>query len=371
MKCAWTIIFSLVVNLTFSQNLIFNGGFEDLNICTELDSECGAEAWFRNPLRRSESNLKGFSKAHRGNTSEIIVIESTKRPIKGRVFIFSMLKCDLVQDEEYKISFWLNPIKNQVLELGVLLSEFEMVPGIKNPLKHRPSFPVKKKDFVKKEKQWTQYEFIYKAKGKERYITIGNFDKEVYCPDKRLTADNRAGDLVYFIDDLSLTPINPTTIECDSTLNRKRLYSFNNRHTYKIGLSTAKKRIKTVVKKKTPPTKTIEIPVLAFQFDSYKLSDNYQDKIESIIDHLKSQNPVSIEIIGHTDDVGDANYNQKLSLKRAIEVKKLIVSKISDYESIITVKGLGEDAPKVKNNSSENRNINRRVEINYVTRFDN
>ena len=348
-----------------AQNLIYNGGFEDLNICTELDSECGAEAWFRNPLRRSESNLKGFSKAYSGKTSEIIVIESVKRPIKGRVFIYSMLKCDLTKGEKYRISFWLNPIKNQALELGILLSDKEMVPGIKNPLDHRPSFPIKKKDFVKKEKQWTLYEFIYQAKGKERYITIGNFDKEVYCPDKQLIADNRAGDLVNFIDDLSLEPLNPTSEECDSSHNRKRLYSFNNRHTYKLGLSYNEKKSIT---KKNPPLNTIEIPALAFKFDSSKLSDNYQEQLDSITNHLRSLNPQSIEIIGHTDDVGSAEYNAQLSLKRANEVKNIIVSKIKEYDSIITTKGLGEEAPKVENNSSENRYINRRVEMKVISK---
>ena len=362
----------------FSQDLIYNGGFEDINTCIELNSWCGAEAWLRNPLRKSGRNIakaKGYEKVRQGSGSENIVVENTNRPIKNRVFIYSMLKCELLKGEKYNISLWLNPLKNRVLELDVLLTDHELVPGVKNPLTYWPSFSLGVNNISSKERQWTNYIFEYTAKGGERFITIGNFDKKVYCPDKKLIADNKAGDIMYFIDDVSVSPADEFGIQdCDSTGIRKLLYSFNYRHSYRIGLNykmgLEHLESKSKITQQNTSIKTIEIPDIAFDFDSYKISKDYLSRIDSIFQYIKSINPQRIEIIGHTDDIGNDAYNQKLSLQRAAEVKSILVSQNQDIDLLTSIKGNGEDTPKVENNSKENRKINRRVEIRVTTKTD-
>lgn len=71
----------------------------------------------------------------------------------------------------------------------------------------------------------------------------------------------------------------------------------------------------------------------------------------------------NVIVEGHTDDVGSADSNKRLSLARArsvtSELKKIIPNTAFKWKE----KGLGESKPLVENNSEENRAKNRRVEI--------
>lgn len=69
-----------------------------------------------------------------------------------------------------------------------------------------------------------------------------------------------------------------------------------------------------------------------------------------------------LEIKGHTDNVGDDEYNQKLSQMRADAVKKYLVSK-GLLETRITAQGFGEKMPIASNDTKEGREKNRRVEF--------
>jgi len=70
----------------------------------------------------------------------------------------------------------------------------------------------------------------------------------------------------------------------------------------------------------------------------------------------------SIEIIGHTDSMGDASMNQKLSESRATAVKDYLV-KQGIAADRITASGMGEDKAMADNDTAEGRAQNRRVEV--------
>ncbi len=69
-----------------------------------------------------------------------------------------------------------------------------------------------------------------------------------------------------------------------------------------------------------------------------------------------------VEIIGHTDDVGDDDYNQELSEQRARSVRDYLVKTGVTASKIVTV-GAGEISPIASNKTEEGRAENRRVEI--------
>ncbi|MDX2422346.1 MAG: OmpA family protein [Amphritea sp.] len=75
-----------------------------------------------------------------------------------------------------------------------------------------------------------------------------------------------------------------------------------------------------------------------------------------------------IEIVGHTDDVGDDNYNMALSKQRAASVRDYLVSKGLDASKIVTT-GMGETMPTASNSTPEGRAENRRVEILLLGRI--
>lgn len=86
------------------------------------------------------------------------------------------------------------------------------------------------------------------------------------------------------------------------------------------------------------------------------------DKLASI---LKKYPEVHIEIAGHTDSDGDEAFNQKLSQARVDTVKKELVSQGVSPQRL-RAKGYGESKPLVPNTTDENKQKNRRVEINII-----
>ena len=76
---------------------------------------------------------------------------------------------------------------------------------------------------------------------------------------------------------------------------------------------------------------------------------------------------VFIEVIGHTDDVGDDAYNQDLSEKRAAAVSQYLIDAGVDGSKMVTV-GAGESMPIASNKTDEGRAENRRVEVMVLGR---
>lgn len=121
-------------------------------------------------------------------------------------------------------------------------------------------------------------------------------------------------------------------------------------------------RNKDVKVEKVKVGKPYTINDITFATNSYELNDKVKFILTGFIDYLKENPSVKVAIHGHTDDVGDANENLKLSEDRAKEVKDYLVSK-GITSSRLSSKGFGESKPKIKNTSEYNRSINRRTEF--------
>ena len=80
---------------------------------------------------------------------------------------------------------------------------------------------------------------------------------------------------------------------------------------------------------------------------------------------LQTYPDILVEISGHTDNVGSNSSNQKLSQRRADAVKAWLVSKGIAPDRISAV-GYGEESPRVANDTSENKRLNRRIEFKRV-----
>jgi outer membrane protein OmpA-like peptidoglycan-associated protein len=75
-----------------------------------------------------------------------------------------------------------------------------------------------------------------------------------------------------------------------------------------------------------------------------------------------------VEIIGHTDDVGDDEYNLELSKQRAEAVRDYLVETGADASKIVAL-GAGEKQPIASNTTEEGRAKNRRVEVRVLGRM--
>jgi len=79
---------------------------------------------------------------------------------------------------------------------------------------------------------------------------------------------------------------------------------------------------------------------------------------------LLRQNPgLKLYIVGHTDYIGDVNYNMKLSRARAEAVVKVLVTKYGISSNRLIPYGVGPLAPVASNKTEEGRALNRRVEL--------
>lgn len=99
-----------------------------------------------------------------------------------------------------------------------------------------------------------------------------------------------------------------------------------------------------------------------FDFDSAELTDMSEKGIAAVMNMLEAHPDMRIELIGHTDDMGDEDYNLQLSKRRADSVKKALTDRGIADDRIKTI-GLGASKPIVANDSDENRSLNRRVEM--------
>ncbi|RFS17481.1 OmpA family protein [Emticicia sp. C21] len=93
-------------------------------------------------------------------------------------------------------------------------------------------------------------------------------------------------------------------------------------------------------------------------------SDSYPE-LDRIVDDMKGNPNLVLEIQGHTDNVGSNESNLKLSQDRAEAVRKYLVSKKIQAARVTSV-GFGETKPIAPNDTEEGRALNRRVQIVIV-----
>lgn len=99
-----------------------------------------------------------------------------------------------------------------------------------------------------------------------------------------------------------------------------------------------------------------------YNSNSAELKEESKSVLVAFADYLKEHPKMTIEIQGHTDNVGNANSNQALSANRAFTVKALIESYGIDGKRI-TTKGFGSSKPITDNSSEAGRAKNRRTEF--------
>jgi outer membrane protein OmpA-like peptidoglycan-associated protein len=115
---------------------------------------------------------------------------------------------------------------------------------------------------------------------------------------------------------------------------------------------------------RTPSGLVVDLPdsTFKFAFDSADLSQKNRELLSRIAGILLVLKGYGISVYGYTDDVGDAGYNQKLSLRRAQQVRDYLVE-AGISSGIVSVKGFGKTSPLVPGTSEKARARNRRVEI--------
>ena len=347
----------------FSQSLVLNGGFEDVNICTEYRVECAPEAWisssngfanyFKDPRRSYKSvNCMGIEAGHFTQDNR-------------RSFIRTPLVCGMRAGARYRIEFFVKSFHEIYDSLGVIFTASDPLFD-KEPLHfRRPSIFLSSKydPLGFKDSLWYRVELDYTATGDERFFSFGYFARKDYMGERAHPLENR---FYVFFDDVTIIPLDPAELPCSNYRERKEeIYDENERHAMLEKKIAHYKRNPplppTILRNEFIKVDTMVLPDILFATGKATLEMGSYSILDSFILKINSAKVDSIVIEGHTDSTGSLSFNEQLSLARANAVKNYL-SPRTRVMSIFT-RGLAFLRPVSENKTPSGRQKNRRVEV--------
>lgn len=109
----------------------------------------------------------------------------------------------------------------------------------------------------------------------------------------------------------------------------------------------------------------IRLNNLFFDFNKAELQHESYPELDRLVTFLHTYPDLKVEIGGHTDNKGSAQYNLSLSKKRAQSVVDYLADHGCERDRLIA-KGYGDTRPVASNDTDEGRTQNRRVEVRFI-----
>lgn len=231
-RCITTFLI-LIPALMFSQNLVRNPGFEIKNGCPDRPGQINLASFWVSPNTATpdyfnecspgldygtEFNKKGGQVPHTGKGYAGLQFYNLNRN-EFFEYIQTQLDTTLISGQLYCIKAFVSLGKADYafMELGALLS----ISQVKSANAHKIKVPYTSLStgiYLVDEDHWMCINGIYKAKGNERLLTIGDFSTrdEFWNIQTRSKNDSLFKSTFYFIDDISLKAISDSS-ECRCT----------------------------------------------------------------------------------------------------------------------------------------------------------
>ncbi|MGY4493415.1 OmpA family protein [Pseudomonas sp. TE3610] len=112
-----------------------------------------------------------------------------------------------------------------------------------------------------------------------------------------------------------------------------------------------------------PVAETVRVQLdVKFDFNKSVVKPNSYADIKNLADFMKQYPQTTTRVEGHTDNVGPDAYNQKLSERRALAVKNVLVNQYGIQGNRVDSIGYGKTRPVADNKTEAGRAVNRRVE---------
>ncbi len=121
------------------------------------------------------------------------------------------------------------------------------------------------------------------------------------------------------------------------------------------------------LKKKAKKGVTIRLQNIYFDTGKATIKPESYPILDRVAEFLKANPKAIVEIQGHTDSVGSASYNMRLSQARAEAVRNYLITYHHIDPSRLIAKGYGETMPIADNTTREGRAMNRRVEFKIIS----
>ena len=369
MKVAIGIIVALaIVQGSHGQNLVINPSFEDHYRCPNNFSISSKE--FSLPGWKSANagtpdyfhqcswgdcdvpfNWAGESNAHAGFAYAGIYVwnRPSNKPRSYREYIQGELKTSLKKERRYRIEFYFKLASYSVYtvdRIGLLLADSTFSTSGDQVITQSPTLSVIRNEPITKN-GWDFAQMEYLAKGGEKFILIGNFFDNLSTQFTQL--ENRkgkslmlSGSAYFYIDDVEVISLDPEP-----------------------PLKPTLEPLVWADGQEVKPEETYILNNTQFEFDRYVLLPVSFPELDKLVKILTQNSDWKAELHGHTDDVGNEEYNLELSKNRAQSVGEYLKSKGISPNRLI-IQGFGKQQPLVISKDEVARTLNRRVEVRFL-----
>jgi len=356
-------------------NLLLNGGFDDVNVCTEYKAECGVEGWFYLKDVKVQMLAADSVDTLTGSNSIAILYNwigyTSFTPVFGTI-----LPCNLQAGKSYTLKGLMNVTLNPKLNFkaGICFGEWFYVPRRPFAASMQPDSilsisPIPDTKFV-------EFEYHFTANGRERYLTFGSYiHKDSLAGKTPLTGTQT---VTMILDRFVLTPDDPDELRCDAyAANKAIIYQYNFRHKemdyslYGRGQLAIEPEFDDSSftqqrKDPLPPlikTDTLKLGDVLFDFNKANLKPAALQLLRSYFTPGQLAGIDSIYIEGHTDSVGTDSRNLLLSGQRSESVRNWLLQNGLPDGTLLSVHPYGKSRPIATNRTAEGRALNRRVEL--------
>lgn len=258
-----------------------------------------------------------------------------------REYVEIQLAEALVTGQTYYVEFWVCPLKRSlhINNIGAYFSVSEIKRTTDEVLVREAQ--VAAADILTAPAgKWIKVSGHFQAKYEADYILIGNFSDDESTA-SRAVSDDCFNYAYYYLDDVLVKkspPFLPVPVKADD-LTRVPLEA----------------------------GKTIQLKNIYFEFDKDELMPRSYIELNKLLQIMRNNPGLVIEVVGHTDNLGSDAYNLDLSARRAQAVlgflrsNKIAATRLRSH-------GEGEQKPIATNDTEEGRAQNRRVEFVVVKR---
>jgi outer membrane protein OmpA-like peptidoglycan-associated protein len=353
--------FSFFPILSFSQELILNGGFEDENICTEFVVNCAPEAWITSGSALA-NYFRDINRAHNSEHCMAVQAGHSTRPY-DRTFIRSQLLCRLKKGNKYRLSLFIKSPHPILDSIGVYFGPIEPLMERKPVHLLSASLYFGTTNTLKKDSSWQKVIADYTATGDEVFITIANYSRNDINGNTGLSRRNQ---FLVYLDDISLVPLDGNEKLCDNWEQVKQdIYDFNPRHQFLWRMLKYNRDSLIVPLHSTQIiiADTLLLPDVLFATGKKELNPASHPLLDSFCRQMNGRKIDSVVIEGHTDNTGTVTLNEQLSAGRATSAASYLSRCPSFANLTIITRAWGNRRPVTDNSTPANRQRNRRVEL--------
>ncbi len=346
-----------------SQNLVQNGSFEDKTFCPSnynLQSLTVIKNWeqlnegtpdYFNTCASKvgiPENMFGNQPTFQGEGYAGMAVYSPGKR-NYREYLNSKLTRPLSAGEMVCIEMRISPAdycRYVVDGFGLLLSKNKPTQERMYCVNEKPTLQNPRLNMLDENDTWLLVSDIYVAKGGEQYVTIGNFNQDRDMKILHRTAEMGAKEnntwAYIYVDEVVVKPVSKKDeCSCENEITASLV------HDPPLELSEYH---------------NITLDAILFDFDQDVLTDTARVQLEQVYKMLRKNKHMFMVISGHTDIIGNDQYNLELSKRRAERVISELVNRGIAADRL-TVEYAGSHKPIADNASDQGRAQNRRVEF--------